>query len=76
VLPTRIALFRAQDIDEKEGDIEELLQMLKEPTLGWKEMSGTVDVHVVPGNHMTIMQKPQVQVLAEQLQVAIDAVLI
>jgi amino acid adenylation domain-containing protein len=72
VLPTRIALFRAQDIDEKEGDIEELLQMLKEPTLGWKEMSGTVDVHVVPGNHMTMMAIPHVKVLAEQLQVALS----
>jgi amino acid adenylation domain-containing protein len=72
MLPTRIALFRAQDIDEKEGDIEELLQMLKEPTLGWKEMSGTVDVHRVPGNHMTMMAIPQVQVLAEQLQVGLE----
>ena len=76
VLPTRIALFRAQDIDEKEADISALLQVLKEPTLGWKEMSGTVDVHVVPGNHMTMMAIPQVQVLAQQLQVAIDAMLI
>ncbi|HEY9830739.1 MAG TPA: amino acid adenylation domain-containing protein [Stenomitos sp.] len=72
VLPTRIALLSAQDIDEREGDIEEHLMMRKEPTLGWKEMSGTVDVHLVPGNHMTMMQKPQVQVLAEQLQVALE----
>jgi thioesterase domain-containing protein len=46
--------------------------MLKEPTLGWKEMSGTVDVHRVPGNHMTMMAIPQVQVLAEQLQVGLE----
>ncbi len=72
VLPTRIALFRAQDIDEREGDIEEFLQMLNEPTLGWKEMSGTVEVHVVLGNHMTMMAIPHVQVLAEQLQVALE----
>jgi amino acid adenylation domain-containing protein/non-ribosomal peptide synthase protein (TIGR01720 family) len=72
VLPTRIALLSAQDIDERKGDTEEHLQMRKEPTLGWKEMSGTVDVHMVPGNHMTMMQKPQVQALAEQLQVALE----
>ncbi len=71
VLPTRIALFRAQDIDEKEGDISELFEVLKEPTWGWKEMSGTVDVHVVPGNHTTMMAIPHVQVLAAQLQVAL-----
>ncbi len=74
VLPTRIALFRAQDIDEKEGDISELFEALKEPTLGWREMSGTVDVHLVPGNHMTMMAIPHVQVLAEQLQVALEQV--
>ncbi|WP_308189135.1 non-ribosomal peptide synthetase/type I polyketide synthase [Nostoc mirabile] len=72
VLPTRIALFRAQDVDVVEDTDAVQSEMLKEPTLGWKEISSTVDVHVVLGNHMTMMQKPHVQVLAAQLQVALE----
>jgi thioesterase domain-containing protein len=68
MLTTKIALFRAQDVDVKESDISEFPQMLKEPALGWNEFSATVSIHVVPGNHMTMMTPPHVQVLATQLR--------
>ncbi|MGH2415900.1 MAG: hypothetical protein ACRDEA_19865 [Microcystaceae cyanobacterium] len=47
-------------------------QMLKEPALGWNEFSANVEVHVVPGNHMTMMQQPHVQVLAAQLRASLE----
>ena len=68
MLTTKMALFRAQDVDVKESDISEFPQMLKEPALGWNEFSATVSIHVVPGNHMTMMAPPHVQVLAAQLR--------
>jgi thioesterase domain-containing protein/acyl carrier protein len=40
-----------------------------DPTLGWNELTRQgVDVHIVPGNHLTMLRKPNVQVLAEQLR--------
>jgi amino acid adenylation domain-containing protein len=63
----RIALFRAQEVDVLEDAALSLTQMLKEPALGWNEFSANVEVHVVTGNHMTMMQQPHVQVLAAQL---------
>jgi amino acid adenylation domain-containing protein len=67
VQQTPITLFRASEVDVFESDTEELTQRLKEPALGWNDFSSTVDIHPVPGNHMTMMQQPHVQVLAAQL---------
>jgi thioesterase domain-containing protein/acyl carrier protein len=37
--------------------------------LGWKQIvRGPVDVHTVPGNHLTLMAEPNVHVLAAQLR--------
>jgi len=45
----------------------------QEPTLGWSQLAGGgVEVHRVGGNHLTMLRKPYVQVLAEQLTVCID----
>ncbi len=45
----------------------------QEPTLGWSQLAGGgVEVHGIPGNHLTMLRKPYVQVLAEQLTVCID----
>lgn len=72
MLTTKMALFRAQDVDVKKSDISEFPQMLKEPALGWNEFSTTVSIHVVPGNHMTMMAPPHVQVLAAQLRASLS----
>jgi len=43
-------------------------------TLGWSELTVEgVEVHIVPGNHLTMLRKPNVQALAEQLKVCISA---
>ena len=74
VQQTPITFFRSSEVDVFEGDTEELTQWLKEPALGWNELSSTIDIHVVPGNHMTMMAPPHVQVLAAQLLSCLEQV--
>jgi len=38
------------------------------PTLGWDQLCDRVRVHSVPGNHLSMLKSPHVQVLAQQLQ--------
>ena len=62
--PGRITLFKAD---------QELASTSSDPTLGWSEWAaGGVDVHVVPGNHATMVYKPHVEVLAERLRACLD----
>ena len=64
--PGRITLFKAG---------QELAGTSSDPTLGWsKWAAGGVDVHVVPGNHATMVYKPHVEVLAEKLRACLDHV--
>jgi thioesterase domain-containing protein/acyl carrier protein len=73
VVPTRIVLFKAEIESMWETTNEELLGMLSEPSCGWSQFSkGTVEVHVVPGDHHTMVNPPHVQVLAEQLKVCLE----
>jgi thioesterase domain-containing protein len=45
----------------------------QDPTLGWSKLAGeNVEVHWVPGNHLTMLRKPHVHVLAEQLRACIE----
>ncbi|NEQ24194.1 MAG: hypothetical protein F6K28_34745 [Microcoleus sp. SIO2G3] len=45
----------------------------KDPNLGWSQLSRRkVEVYQVPGNHLTLLKKPHVQVLAEQLRQCIE----
>jgi thioesterase domain-containing protein len=68
ILKTRIALLRASEppekyIDEEPIDEEQRARM-REPTWGWGPFAaGAVAVHWVPGDHITMMTKPHVQVL-------------
>ncbi|NOT58294.1 MAG: amino acid adenylation domain-containing protein, partial [Deltaproteobacteria bacterium] len=51
---------------------EELTGTSPDPTLGWSAWAaGGVEVHVVPGNHATMVYKPHVAVLAEKLKVCL-----
>lgn len=41
----------------------------QDPTLGWgKVAQGGVDIHLVQGNHLSIVSKPHVEILAKQLR--------
>jgi amino acid adenylation domain-containing protein len=41
--------------------------------LGWGRLAAGVEVHVVPGNHSTMMEGPNARLLARRLQSALDA---
>lgn len=46
-----------------------------DPTFGWNDWTrGGVDIHIVPGNHATMVYKPYVAELAEQLEACLDQV--
>jgi thioesterase domain-containing protein len=64
--PGRITLFKAS---------QELTETSSDPTLGWSEWAtGGADVHVVPGNHATMVYKPHVEALAKELRTCLDRV--
>jgi amino acid adenylation domain-containing protein len=64
--PGRITLFKAS---------QELSGTSPGAALGWDEWAaGGVDVHIVPGNHATMVYKPNVEVLAEKLRASLDHV--
>jgi aspartate racemase len=64
VYPEQVTLFRAI---ENIGFID--------PDLGWSELApGGLEIHDVPGDSFSMLQEPQVQVLAEKLKACIDRV--
>jgi amino acid adenylation domain-containing protein len=74
-----ITLFIAEKmITETASGLE--MELLREPLKqqadwGWSQYtSGPVDIHVVPGDHYTMMSQPHVQVLAEKLRECLDKV--
>ena len=47
----------------------------RDSTLGWRGIAqGGVDVHVIEGNHITLVREPFVGKLAKMLQVCLDNV--
>lgn len=57
--PHRITYFRATRLRGRKGE---------DPTQGWGLLAaGGVDVHEVPGEHLTVLRRPHVEVLAEKL---------
>ena len=59
--PGKITLFRAMERNEFE-------LTYTDPQLGWgKFAAGELEIHDVPGDHIGILQEPNVKVLAEKL---------
>jgi thioesterase domain-containing protein len=59
----RVALFRAGDAASGHQKSTEI----------WSAaVGGGLDFHLVPGNHYTILQRPNVEVLASQLRAHLD----
>ncbi len=68
-----ITLFRASEVSEEEQAIAEYVNRLQDATLGWNQFAEEkIDIHLIPGTHLTMMQPPYVQVLAEHLQACIS----
>jgi amino acid adenylation domain-containing protein len=56
--PNAIALFKTSKLLKKSDDL----------TLGWNQLASDVQVNCILGNHLTMLRKPYVQVLAGQLR--------
>jgi amino acid adenylation domain-containing protein len=70
---TRITLFQAEDQSFWKTTPFGDLEILQEPTWGWSQLSAEpVAIHRVPGDHITMMAQPHVQVLAEQLKICLE----
>ncbi|MBD1872290.1 amino acid adenylation domain-containing protein [Nodosilinea sp. FACHB-131] len=54
-----IALFKAAEQSDANRQDE---------TLGWSELVEHIQLHEVPGNHLSLLKQPHVQVLAQQLR--------
>jgi len=66
-VPVPIALFRAQERHEEDGIVPE--SFVDDATWGWGRLASTpVTPVTVPGDHMTMMAAPNVQVLAEHVR--------
>jgi thioesterase domain-containing protein len=65
IYPGKITLFLAADA---EADAED-------NRLGWEKLAaGGLEVHSVPGTHISIREEPHVAVLAEKLRRCLEAV--
>lgn len=73
-----ITLFRAREAPENTFDnspFDSSLSSDVEPTLGWSALSShPVDVHDVPGDHISMITEPHVQSLAAKLKCSVNAI--
>ncbi|MEJ1929745.1 amino acid adenylation domain-containing protein [Nostoc sp. NIES-2111] len=73
--PGRITLICASEIPLERMN-SKLSEISQNSAMGWEEYScELVDVHFVPGNHVTMMAEPHVQVLSERLKGCIQQAL-
>lgn len=69
----RLTLFRATRADENVPFDRPRIELTDNPFFGWEAHAiDGVDVCDVPGGHATMIQEPNVRVLAEQLQSCLD----
>ncbi|WDD36480.1 amino acid adenylation domain-containing protein (plasmid) [Nostoc sp. UHCC 0926] len=62
--PKRINLFRTK---------VQLSIAKEDPSLGWDQLTiGGTEIHHIPGNHLTMLRKPHIQILAAQLKACIE----
>jgi thioesterase domain-containing protein len=72
VYPGRIALLRTRELPMETQNAAELTD---DPSWGWARFSSCpVDIHILPGNHKTMLEEPNVQTLANRLRKCIGEV--
>ena len=70
-----INFFRASEVGALGDYLPNQAMTLEDANWGWGQLSTQpVKLHVVPGNHFLMMMEPQVQVVAQRLQLALDKV--
>lgn len=64
VYPGRVTLFRA---------LQPLVGSTCESDMGWRRLAGGgLEIHEVPGDHISVIAEPHVRILAEQLKICLD----
>ena len=67
IYPGRLALFRVR---------MQPFFSSHDPEKGWGKLAaGGLDIRVVPGNHLGMLQEPHVKILAEQLRACLGGAL-
>jgi thioesterase domain-containing protein len=61
--PGKVTLFNAAERDPA---------LIPDPQYGWVGLAADVEVHLVPGNHDTMLTEPNVAVLAQKLGECLD----
>lgn len=62
--PNKVVLFQSSEQSEEDR---------RNSTMNWiKLAAGGVEIHVIPGNHYTIVRRPHVQILAQRLKIHLD----
>lgn len=71
IYPQNITLLRAEELNLKDAEFD--TEIYKETTWGWDRItSGSVEVDYIPGDHITMMTKPYVQILSEKLKASLE----
>lgn len=68
----KITLLRASEmVAEDSGGV--FAQSFQKPALGWGELTTQpIEIHEVPGDHVTMLSEPHVQVLADKLKCCLE----
>ncbi|MEM9271461.1 MAG: amino acid adenylation domain-containing protein [Cyanobacteria bacterium P01_F01_bin.143] len=71
---TPIVFVRAKELGAIGNYLPDLAMSVSDPSWGWQQLSAdTVELKTVPGNHFTMLQEPQVQVLADKLRISLSS---
>ncbi len=63
IYPNRLTLFKTSSAIATHQD----------PTRGWDKLAlGGVEINLIPGNHLTMLKKPHVQILTEKLKFCLN----
>lgn len=65
IYPGEVVLFRAM---AGEGNDEPYILRYADPLFGWGERASKVKVYDIPGGHSSMLQEPNVEVMAEKMQ--------
>jgi acyl-CoA synthetase (AMP-forming)/AMP-acid ligase II/thioesterase domain-containing protein/NAD(P)-dependent dehydrogenase (short-subunit alcohol dehydrogenase family)/acyl carrier protein len=65
--PGRITLLRTEDENRCEAVGEQY-----DPEFGWGDIVQELDIHYIPGSHLSVMEEPHVGIVAAKLQVCLE----
>ncbi|KPA09300.1 Tyrocidine synthetase 3 [Candidatus Magnetomorum sp. HK-1] len=73
VFPVNVALFKSRDLQPDNLENENNKEIRKEVSLGWNAfLQSEIEHYTIPGDHLTMLNNPHVQTLAEKILFSID----